>query len=251
MFRLIGALLVGILSASLAVIYQNDIAAFLGRAPITVQIIAGPWYPIPQALAGDKSFSDADRDHISSFASSKDSNFARLTISNNTGKDISHAYIKVRGDSDPELWKYYAVAIKDRGSTKERDILPDARETIDIGDLPAAQDTVVYLWSNRGFSWPYNASDIEILTTDGTATPSTTKVEATSGELFLGISTETIAWTFVFLLIALFALLLFALNHGFSFAKAMLKDEDYYLSERVRYEGSPEKYSVPEKLPKS
>jgi hypothetical protein len=249
MLKLIGALLVGILSTSLAVIYQNNIAAFLGRAPVTVQMTASGWYPLPQKLAGDKSYSDADNANIASFGDPKQSNFARITISNNTGREIPNAYIKI-ADNDPNIWKSNVVVLKEESGKLERDIIENASDVIDIGPLPAAKDTTAYLWSGRGFGSPFDISDVEILTTDGTLPQTITRLQGDSDDLFLGISTETIAWSFVFILVAICLLLLFLFAHGFSFSKALLKDEDYYLAERIRFDANPAKYSVPDKLPK-
>jgi hypothetical protein len=250
MIKFVGTLLLGILSASLAVIYQNDIAAFLGRAPVTVRVTAGGWYPHPETRRTDKSFSDADELHIGSYAQPKESNFARLTISNNTGRDIPNSVIKV-GDENTDIWKYDAVVLTKEKGKLVRTVVEDATDRIEVGALPAAQDTIVYLWSNRGFSYPYGISDIEVLTTDGRVPRTVANIEGTSANLVFGVSTETVAWVFVFVLLALCVLLLFVVSHGFSFAKSLLKDEDYYLSERVRFDSSPETYSVPDTLPKT
>lgn len=247
MFRLVRTLLVGILSASLAVIYQNDIAAFVGRAPITVQITVGPWFPLPQSADANRSFTAADEENITSFAQGTEHNFARLIISNNTGKTIDSAYVRINESDDLDL--YHAVILKKQNKQVGRSVVLEAEKTIDIGPLPAAEATTVYLWSDRSFSWPYDAEDIEVLTSDESASTTVTKVEASSDEIALGTSTETIAWVFVFLLIGLCAALLYALNHGFKFSKALLKDDDYYLGERMRFESDPKKYSVPDKLP--
>lgn len=249
MFKFISTLLIGILSASLAVIYQNDIATLLGRAPVTAQVTAGGWYPHPQELGGGKNFTEIDEANIGSFSNQKESNFARIIVSNNTGRDIANSFIKI-GDSDSDVWKFDAVILRKNKDKTDRFLIKNANDKIDVGALPAAQDTTIYLWSNRGFSYPFGLSDIEILTSDGRVKKSIVNIKGDSDDLVLGISTETIAWIFVFVLLLLCVLLLFLLHHGFSFSKALLKDEDYYLSERIRFDSSPDKYSVPDTLPK-
>lgn len=129
-------------------------------------------------------------------------------------------------------------------------MVENATGKIALGTIPPADNTTAYVWSNRTFGFPFGFDDISVVTADGNVPMSITRLNATSDSVVFGFSTENFAWLFVFLMIGLSGLLLFALNHSFNFVKRMLADEDYYLDERVRFEGNPEKYSVPDSLPK-
>ncbi len=222
----------------------------LGRAPVSVRVVAGGWYPHSQSDDQKSSFTSLDEEHIVSYSGDMESNFARITISNDTGRDIPNTVIKV-GDNETDLWNYDAVVLRKENDKIIRQVVGNATDKVDVGLLPAAQYTIVYLWSTRGFSYPYDLSDIQVMTTDGRVSKTIAEIKGSSEEVFLGISTETIAWVFMFTLVGICVFLLWALNYSFSFAKSLLKSEDYYLSERIRFDSNPEKYSIPDSLPKT
>lgn len=248
MLKLLGGLLIGIFSASLAVIYQNDIAAMLGRAPITAEITAGAWYPHFQTLDEKNRFSVKDAENIERFSDSSDTHFARFVIKNNTGRKIDNAFIKI---GNAEWANFDAVVLTNSGSKSERTMISNASGKIELGSVPPADNVTAYIWSNRTYGYPFGFEDVSVVTSDGLVPTSVTRFEADSGSVLYGISTETFAWAFVFILLIIAAILSFIVAHSFSFIKCLFLSEDYYLDERLRFEVDPEKYSVPDSLPKT
>jgi hypothetical protein len=245
LFRIFTTALVGILSAALAVIFQNDIAAFFGRAPITAEITAGAWYPLPSEDSKNP-YDKAATDAIRSYSDPSEVKFARIVIRNNTGKKAEDVYLKV----DAEWADYDAVILRDAGGGKlERTIILGADNNIGVGEIPPADDTVVYLWSNRTFGYPFGFDEIYLVDGSGGVPTKIAQFEGATGEFVFGLSTETVAWVLVFIAVIIAFIILIILSHWASYVKALMKNEDYYLSERQRHDASPEKFTAPEKLP--
>jgi len=247
LLKLIGTLLVGILSAALATIYHDDIAAFLGRAPVTAEITVGPWFPHFDASKPDDIFDDRDEKSIRLYTDDDDLNFARIVIKNTSGKEIENAFVRI---NEPDWADFDALIITEDEKKIYRTGVPEVESKIALGKIPPADKLIVYLWSNAGFGYPYADDSFSIVTSDGSV-PTTKKtfISEEQSSIF-GISSETIAWIFVFGLLIIGGILVYSASHAFSFAKSLLKDDDYFLDQKERFEREPNKFSVPDSLPK-
>lgn len=249
--NLLLAAILGLFSASLAVIYQNEIAGFFGRAPITAKVDIGPWYPF-YAREGGPHYSKQDDEAIGEISDPRELSFARVHIKNRSASKIDSVIFSVDDvnleSSSP--YHFHAVVLRGGGKTASRSFYDDASHNINFGSLEAAQSLTAYVWSNRTFSYPHDPSDIVILTSNGNAVTSANRYSGDVGSFIFDVETEFIAWVIVFVTLFISFLTYFYANHFFNFIKLVLKDDDYYLSEKIRYEEDPQKYIVPESLPK-
>lgn len=244
MLRLFGTLLVGILSASLAVIFQNDIAAFFGRAPITAHVTVGAWYPYHLDDDG-KLFRREIPGEQSPFIDDEDLNFARIVLRNRTGSEIPQVYIT----DDADWSDLRAVVVRQDGENLETSAAKMSGQRLLVGGIAPASKTTIYVWSRRTFSWPFNLDDIQIVATNGDVPISVTRLSGSNGSFVFGWHTETLAWAIAFILFVMAIILLVYATHYAGYFAALLRDEDYYLSERIRFEQDPAKFSAPGSFP--
>jgi hypothetical protein len=248
--KFIGTLFVGILSAALAVIFQNDIAAFFGRAPITAEVTLGSWYPHADSTDKRTLYDLKDENAVRNYADPEDINFARIRVQNKSGKDIPHIYFV----SDPSWgktnWmKYDAVVVREVDGKTVRSSHPEVKGRIDLGDVPAASSIVAYIWSNRTFGYPFGMEDVTLVSTDGEIVTSTNRLSGDATSFVFGVHTEYVAWGLLVITLVAGGVLIWGVYHQWSFVKALFASEDYYLEQRQRYDADPAKFVMPDSVP--
>ncbi|HTM95375.1 MAG TPA: hypothetical protein VL100_06120, partial [Croceibacterium sp.] len=241
-------ILAGILSASLGIIFQDDIAALFGRAPVIAQFEVGPWYPLFDR-SHKLAYSEDDENAARQFGSIDDQNFLRARISNNSGQPIERVILSI---DDPELDKYDfyefdAVVETGRESDKKVTKIRDAGRTINLGPLAPASTMMVYLWGNRTFGYPYSSNDILLMTERGHVPTYESRYSVFKQNAVLGAYPSTWAWISFFLISAFLLVVIFMLDHAIKSIRSFMKNDDFYLSERVKFENDPKKYIYPEK----
>lgn len=242
--KTLAALLIGIFSASLAVIFQNDIAAMFGRAPIVAEISVGPWYPHFDST-NPNLYSQSDEKLINQFSDPEEVKFLRLRIINKSGVAISHVYL-----TSEEKWAdFNAVIVKDGEGSVIRKGHVGIKKKIDFGEIDAASEIIVYIWRDFTLGYPFDLDGIKIVTSNGQIPTSVNRISGDGTSYVFGIHTETMAWIFVIVCFAIGLVLIIILSHQSEFIKFLFKSDDYYLEQREIFEADPEKYQMPGTLP--
>jgi hypothetical protein len=245
LFRTALTLFVGVLSAALAVIFQDDIAYRLGRSPVVALVEPGPWHPYPSKGGEPSEYTPRDRDARSRYGDDERSGFARIRIRNQSGRSISNAVIVL----DSEFAAFDAALVR-QTPQGARDVFISRTNRIEVGAIPAADSRTIYVWNSRTFGYPFFLDDISIYTEHG-AVPIRYSTHAISkdGYRFLGISETVWMWTFIIALIIVVLIISIVAVFWERVARAFLKSEDFYLEQKVKFDTDPQKYTLSE-IPK-
>ncbi len=238
-------LVVGILSASLAIVFQNDIASALGRAPISAETTVGAWYPMFDDTNKNKIFNKSDDKAANEYSDEEDVKFIRINIKNNSGKKLDDVYITC----DSSWVTFKGLTIRQNGENLQRDVIMTPSRRMNLGPMEPATVLTAYIWSNRTFSYPFNFGDISIISVDGKMPNYIYRLKlGNSGDLeggFFGY----LPWIIVGLVFLLVFTLIWAAIKQWTFIRALLKSEDYYLDQRQIFDEAPDSFVMPKQIP--
>lgn len=224
-------------AAALAVVFQADIAAFFGRAPVVVSGEIVDWKPYPATVCADnrgKNCVDPTR--------ADDTKMLQLRIKNRSGEDLENIIIHTEfsfGDFDV----YIASGEK---SLSKRSLFKVRRA--ELGKLKAADEMIVYAWSENTFE-RFSTDQLYVTTKFGTM-PLAFRNLTDDEDTFPSVDTDTILW--ILFAIALFTsgIVIIVATTFENFTKGLLVDEDYYLQEKIKFDQNPKKYVITE-IPKN
>ncbi len=248
--RTLTALFIGIASAALGVIFQDDIASIIGRAPVSAALEYGPWHPLPVLEeTSSRTVIGSQADQVINYVDDRKYKFARMNVKNNTGEEIKRAIVRIETSYREFDWDNFIVSY-DRSPGVEKlseNGFSIGKQRVDIGPIPPASTKTVYLWFDQpfdNFNYPYSIYKITVTTELGNA-PIDFGV---SGNSIRDLDEDAISkflwWAILFLVLSVVIFLIIAIYKHFVFIRALLSSDDFYLEQKIQYDGFPKTYAI-------
>ncbi len=228
--------------AVFGVIFQEDIAAALGKAPITAEIDVGIWGPYPGSNCPPKASIIC-----SNTTNMSDTYVAKIAIINHSGKPIKN--LTIANFADYGDFDYIVVSDKTQNISERKGF---GVKRFNVGTIEGAQTIKMYAWSNLIFLNSYSMGYFSITSEYGKI-PLTIKRHVSESDLnIFGLDSETILIIAIFSLSLIVALVFIVNSYYELYIKSLLIDDDFFLEEKVRFESDiPKEFtasSVPENI---
>lgn len=234
-------LFVAVVGAILLAIFQEPIAQRFRNDRVEAMFEMGPWmaYPTqsgtpPAELLTASGFSDLSAQWI--VREDDEPVFARVTLVNKTSNVVKNLRMRFRSPMEP--YAYF------EGTDAKWTVQENASE-VALPDLAPGERKRLYLWEPLGF-YEYSIRGTETYSSAGAFRLTFSQPESLGARdresSFDRFMEDWFWWIFV-ILTALFLLGAFVMSIVWSgYAKALLKSDDLYLAEKVRFDQDPKKF---------
>jgi hypothetical protein len=242
---LISGLFITVIGSLIVVIYQDQVRNTFSPERVFIDVFTGPWYPYgvldktfrpPGTNFNLEDHARFGEDGLANLYPDNEDFFARIIIQNNTGQDVTGAKIDFRGIGTADAAIVPTELI-------EAPIFTAAAKVLDLGKIGPGDKKIVYIWTRTDLSSTYRLDDIKFYSSRGVQTLNRHHYNRDSfNEGIWGTIDSSFNWILggSACLFGLFSLIVAAAYS--QYLSKLLKDDNFYLTEKVRYDADPKKF---------